>query len=528
MKDDVLQRAMFAGNMATPVPPTADGVGITSGLNAPMPLPEAPPQQDMQQTLTGLEQVGGMIQNMQQGVDSAEDFESMINAMRSDEQPIEARRAELADMVGNEDATATPESVLTLLQPTFEILETLEQSVPQGGIGGIAPAMGEDVSRETMMPAPPMPPDFPSASSEYIQAPGTEEAMARMAMGEQPVRRNRGSNEEAEISALPVDDPANPYLKRPDYLAQSLDLYQSRFPQMPQLIEPSIENIEKNLEERQKLLGSIKFNTQERDAANIAEARQKLLSPYLTAPRTKEDILAEQQEFFGTADQDALKTQTGLALAKYFSQVPGEGTLLQNLVRPAGAFAEDLSKITTQKAALDRQAREFAYTTAQEERQTRENQNLQIMSEAINTADDREQALIDLKNQMQTQFYQEAVGTETERVQTANNLAADAVNQAAHFAGLEPLFYGKFDENGLLVDLKSGRRTPSGAVMGIVEKDGQKEYKDLDEEGYTRVPATTANSFLSSKAVDMSKAKAQNFVIMDPNSELGYRQVSGF
>ena len=201
MKDDVLQRAMFAGNMAAP-PPVADGVGITSGLDAPMPMPETPPQ-DMQQTLTGLEQVGGMIQNMQQGVDSAEDFESMMNAMRSDEQPIEARRAELASMVGDGDATATPESVLTLLQPTFEMLETLEQSVPQGGIGGIA--MGEDVTRETMMPAPPMPPDFPSASSEYIQAPGTEEAMARMAMGEQPVNRRFGS---------PSIGEQNPYLQR--------------------------------------------------------------------------------------------------------------------------------------------------------------------------------------------------------------------------------------------------------------------------------------------------------------------------
>ena len=53
MKDDVLQRAMFAGNMAAP-PPVADGVGITSGLDTPMPMPETPPQ-DMQQTLTGLE-----------------------------------------------------------------------------------------------------------------------------------------------------------------------------------------------------------------------------------------------------------------------------------------------------------------------------------------------------------------------------------------------------------------------------------------------------------------------------------------
>ena len=34
----------------------------------------------------------------------------------------------------------------------------------------------------------------------------------------------------------------------------------------------------------------------------LMDQRKEFLEPYLEKPRTKEDILAEQQEFFGTAD----------------------------------------------------------------------------------------------------------------------------------------------------------------------------------------------------------------------------------
>jgi hypothetical protein len=551
MKDDVLQRAMFAGNMAAPVPPTADGVGITSGLDAPMPMPEPTPQQDMQQTLTGLEQVGGMIQNMQQGVDSAEDFESMMNAMRSDEQPIEARRAELASMVGKPDATATPESVLTLLQPTFEMLETLEQSVPQGGIGGMP------VEADPMMPAPPMPPDFPSASSEYIQAPGTEEAMARIAMGEQPVNRRFGTpplenpyltKARAQVFKMPMQSRIKGKIDTVprllnftygqggvgDLLAEqentetpstvNLNL-PNKFvygtpPELVAQIDPKTISKYASMYEKElkKRRGDVNYG--ETDPAALFAEQQKLLSPYLTDPRTKEDILAEQQEFFGTADQDALKTQTGLALARYFSQVPGEGTLLQNLVRPAGAFAEDLSKITAQKAAMDRQAKEFAYTTAQEEKLAEKTQNLQVMQGAITQA---------IANATTEREAEDLIAQET--VKMGITLADDekkVINENIKMgvqANLQSSLsasklYVKIDDNGVMSDPITVRRTQDG--LRTLNANG--DPVDKVPEGY--VPYQAGMGALPSSAVKVKKV-LPSILVPDNNSIYGFSSLPG-
>mgnify|MGYP003131953988 CR=1 FL=1 len=527
MKDNVLQRAMFAGNMATPVPPTADGVGITSGLDAPMPMPEPTPQQDMQQTLTGLEQVGGMIQNMQQGVDSAEDFESMMNAMRSDEQPIEARRAELASMVGKADATATPESVLTLLQPTFEMLETLEQSVPQGGIGGMP------VEADPMMPAP-MPPDFPSASSEYIQAPGTEEAMARMAMGEQPVNRYIGSPGAGEriqygqqVYPYNIEPPAELDEKNPlgeKNILKNLNLDKNFVygtpPELVAQINPETVSRYADMYANQlrSRLGDVNYG--ETDPAALFAKQQKLLSPYLTDPRTKENILAEQQEFFGTADQDALKTQTGLALARYFSQVPGEGTLLQNLVRPAGAFAEDLSKITAQKAAMDRQAKEFAYTTAQEEKLAEKSQNLQVMQGAIQQAISNATTKREAENQIDQKAVELGItlADNEKKVINENIKMGVQANLQASLLGSE--LYVKIDENGVISNPITVRRTQDG--LRTLNASG--DLVDKVPEGY--VPYKANMGALPSSAVKVKKV-IPSILVPDNNSMYGFSSLPG-
>ena len=143
--DNVLQRAMFQGQR--PQPMQADGTGITSGLA---------------DTAEAMEEVGTKI-------DNAEDYAGVMDALRGDEASIDERRTELAGYVGRKDANKTPDSVLTLLQPTFSILEMAENEAPEGGIN-----MG------------------------MMQAPRQQEAMARMAMGEQPVMRQEGSSEKGE------------------------------------------------------------------------------------------------------------------------------------------------------------------------------------------------------------------------------------------------------------------------------------------------------------------------------------------
>jgi hypothetical protein len=65
-------------------------------------------------------------------LENAEDYETVINSIRGDELPMEQRYAELSEIVGLEDSQATPESVLTLLQPVM-LMAAVDQ-----GIGGLA------------------------------------------------------------------------------------------------------------------------------------------------------------------------------------------------------------------------------------------------------------------------------------------------------------------------------------------------------------------------------------------------------
>ena len=142
MNREVMGRQMFAHGGS--VYPMQDG-GI-----APMPpMPEQAPPAPMAPEGMGMEQAAqgaaaqgvdpaqleGMLGGYQQqmsALDGAEDYETVINSIRGDELPMDARYAELAEMVGQEDASSTPESVLTLIQPVMQL------AVVDQGIGGLA------------------------------------------------------------------------------------------------------------------------------------------------------------------------------------------------------------------------------------------------------------------------------------------------------------------------------------------------------------------------------------------------------
>ena len=80
--------------------------------------------------------------------DRAEDYEQLMNTIRGDNKSEDQRRDELAEIVGEKDANDTPDSVLTLVQPVIQMLDTPE--IRQEGIGATpqAFAMGGPVYRE--------------------------------------------------------------------------------------------------------------------------------------------------------------------------------------------------------------------------------------------------------------------------------------------------------------------------------------------------------------------------------------------
>ena len=79
-----------------------------------------------------VEQVLAMASESIGDPEQAGSYEEMMNLVRGDQASMQERRAELANLVGEEDAMQTPDSVLTLIQPVVQIA-----SIDQG-IGGLA------------------------------------------------------------------------------------------------------------------------------------------------------------------------------------------------------------------------------------------------------------------------------------------------------------------------------------------------------------------------------------------------------
>jgi hypothetical protein len=100
------------------------------------------PEESTQALFQQGEQIG---QGILSQINEAQDYEQLMNAIRGDEMPVEGRREELSGLVGKQDSQDTPESVLTLVQPTMALIET------QGGIDGLMQQVSGDVPVEGNM-----------------------------------------------------------------------------------------------------------------------------------------------------------------------------------------------------------------------------------------------------------------------------------------------------------------------------------------------------------------------------------------
>ena len=87
-----------------------------------------------------------------QKIDESADYTELMNSIRGDDKTEDQRRDELAEIVGEKDANDTPESVLTLVQPVIQMLDS--PKVREQGIGATpqAFAMGGPVYRDDGTP----------------------------------------------------------------------------------------------------------------------------------------------------------------------------------------------------------------------------------------------------------------------------------------------------------------------------------------------------------------------------------------
>jgi hypothetical protein len=67
--------------------------------------------------------IGAEIDRTEQEIDMASSFGDLMNVVWNEGADIEQYRARLADVVGSEDAARTPDSVLTLVQPTLQLAQ---------------------------------------------------------------------------------------------------------------------------------------------------------------------------------------------------------------------------------------------------------------------------------------------------------------------------------------------------------------------------------------------------------------------
>lgn len=173
----VMQRPMFrqAGGpmMAPPMAPPP---------MAPPPMAPEPSMDMASQQLQQMEQqtsgIGSAVaQQTLSNIDAADDPKSMIDALRGNERPLEARYTELAGFVGEADAQRTPESVLAMVQPTIMMTE---EGALDSGVGELMQGLAGQIDMET-----------PSGEATPMGQ-GVGELMAMGAGNTPPVNFNQG------------------------------------------------------------------------------------------------------------------------------------------------------------------------------------------------------------------------------------------------------------------------------------------------------------------------------------------------
>ena len=140
-----------------------------------------------QQAAAGGEQAGlEYLAGTMEGIDAARNFEEVINAMRGNEAPMQERRMELAEYVGDEDAYRTPDSVVAMVQPTIllteegamdsgigQLMQALSADVemmgPEGEATPVGQGVGELLVQGQPAPPPPMPQEMMAAGGPVIK-----------------------------------------------------------------------------------------------------------------------------------------------------------------------------------------------------------------------------------------------------------------------------------------------------------------------------------------------------------------------
>jgi hypothetical protein len=263
MKSKVLDRPMFKkGMMAGPMEEVdPENVGIMSGFKDMLIELELPED----------EEDGDTAEMMGRTPDSPE---ILMNNLRGDMRSVDARKEELADLVGMQAASETPDSVLALLQPVLAGQAMPAMGAPAGAPGLPPPAPPEMMPPPGGMPMPPMPPAPPMPGGGIGELP--------TAQGPAPVQMRNGGivqrfkdgtlgpDEDQDGGVSPVDVSTVSY---PEDMVERARTETYNFLARRPSKEPSLEEQLRVREPMyQRLLGSDKNLSQAQMLFDIAQA----------------------------------------------------------------------------------------------------------------------------------------------------------------------------------------------------------------------------------------------------------------
>ncbi len=157
-----------AGMAAPPMapPPTGIASGLAPPTNAPMPPMNKPMGEEQQGMQIAQEISDGFMAN----INAAETPEELMNTVRSSPASQQERVQELAMLVGEEDASSTPDSVLFLIQPLLEQMNA-EAASQQQIMESPDPMMADPMMADPMMAGNPTPPPPPPMMADSLGAP---------------------------------------------------------------------------------------------------------------------------------------------------------------------------------------------------------------------------------------------------------------------------------------------------------------------------------------------------------------------
>ena len=195
--------------------------------------------------------------------------EILMNNLRGDMRSIDARREELADLVGFREAEETPEGVLALLQPVL----AQQQAAPAMPMMPAGPApMPQGMPPEMAGMAPPPMPAGPAPAMGGIGGLPMDQGPAPMAMANggmvQYFKDGNGEPQGSDPGGVTPNSGAYP----PEVVAAAIARYQAIMNQQPEAVPTLQAGMDASLPMYQELLGSDPKDTQAQMLFDIGQA----------------------------------------------------------------------------------------------------------------------------------------------------------------------------------------------------------------------------------------------------------------